>query len=61
MNRDPLLSMNDAAEILAISRRHLAFLIARGDGPPIVRLGGRVLIRPDSLAAWLDQREQQAA
>lgn len=61
MNHAPLLSMNDAADILAISRRHLAFLMARGDGPPIVRLGGRVLIRPESLAAWLDERENRAA
>jgi excisionase family DNA binding protein len=61
MNHAQLLSMNTAAEILGISRRHLAFMLARGDGPPVVRLGSRVLIRPDSLAAWLDQREQQAA
>jgi len=61
MNHAQLLSMNTAAEILGVSRRHLAFLMARGDGPPVVRLGGRVLIRPESLSSWLDEREQKAA
>jgi len=56
-----LLRLEEVAEILAVSRRHLAFLMARGDGPPVVRLGGRVLVRPESLAAWLDERESRAA
>lgn len=50
-------SIEEAARRLGISKRHLIGLLHRGDGPPVVRLGRRVMIRPAALAAWLDARE----
>jgi predicted DNA-binding transcriptional regulator AlpA len=39
------LSIKGAAEEVGISTRHLRRLIANRDGPPMVRLGDRTLIR----------------
>ena len=54
------LSLNETAQEVRISRRHLATLIKRGDGPPTVRLGKRVLVRRNALDRWLQAREMGA-
>jgi excisionase family DNA binding protein len=52
-----VITLNEAAAAARISRRHLHTLISRGDGPPVVQLGRRKLIRLDSLDAWLKAQE----
>ena len=58
---DPMLativSLHEAAESLSISVATLRRAIARGDGPPVVRLSQRrVGIRCSDLRSWLDAR-----
>lgn len=55
------LTLEDVADILRVSRRHMAYIMARGDGPPVLRLGRRVVVRPEALAAWVIEREERAA
>lgn len=60
-NFDPtpatVVSLPEAAEALSISVATLRRTIARGDGPPVVRLSQRrVGIRSGDLRAWLDAR-----
>jgi len=52
------LSVKGAAEAVGISIRHMRRLIANGDGPPVVRLGDRTIIRRQALAEWLKSREE---
>jgi len=51
-----LLNARQAAAMLNISTRMLYTLLRQG--LPSVKLGGRRLFRPESLAAWVAQREQ---
>jgi excisionase family DNA binding protein len=51
------LTIAAAAAIIGVSKRHLEKIIARGEGPPVVRLGRRAIIRRISLERWLDERE----
>jgi excisionase family DNA binding protein len=55
------LSIKGAAEEVGISPRHLRRLIAKQEGPPLVRLGNRTVIRRQALAEWLKSREDAAA
>jgi excisionase family DNA binding protein len=50
----------EAADLIRVSRRHLQKLMASGDGPPVVQLGRRKIIRLDALRHWLVAREQVA-
>jgi excisionase family DNA binding protein len=52
-------NLDETAEAVGVSRRHLATLIKRGDGPPIVRLGRRIVVRRTALASWLAARESR--
>jgi excisionase family DNA binding protein len=52
------LSIKGAAELVGISPRHLRRLIANQEGPPLVRLGTRTVIRRQALADWLDKPER---
>ena len=52
------LSARDAARALGICRRTLHTLTQEGD-LPVVRVGRRLLYRPESLRAWLAAREQR--
>jgi predicted DNA-binding transcriptional regulator AlpA len=53
------LRVDAAASYLGISVSALAKMRMRGDGPPFVKLGRRVVIyRMSDLAAWLDQRQR---
>ena len=51
---EALMSEGDAAKALALSPRTMEGKRLRGDGPPFVKLGGRVLYRPSDLAAWVE-------
>ncbi len=55
-----LLTLEEAADRLRVSRRHLATIMASGDGPPVVGLGRRRLIRAAALAEWVARRERSA-
>ena len=49
-----------AAKTIGITGRHLRGLIAKGHGPAPIRLGRRVLFRPETVQAWLLEREAAA-
>ena len=51
------LTILEAAAALKVSRRHLQSLLAKGEGPPVIRLGRRRIIRRDALNHWLAERE----
>lgn len=59
-SHDTLLTLNEAADRLRVSRRHLSAVMASGDGPPVVPIGRRRLIRAGALQAWLAERERAA-
>jgi excisionase family DNA binding protein len=50
-----ILTRDEAAKKARISTRYLDQQIAKGAGPAITRIGGRVLVRTDALQDWLDQ------
>jgi excisionase family DNA binding protein len=54
------LTIDEAASVIRVSRRHLHKLMADGDGPPVVQLGRRKIIRRQALREWLEAREQVA-
>ena len=51
------LSIAAAAAIIGISKRHLEKLIARGEGPAVIKLGRRSIIRRETVSRWLAARE----
>lgn len=51
------LTISEAADFIRVSRRHLQKLMADGDGPPVVQLGRRKIIRREALRQWLVSRE----
>lgn len=51
------IGISTAAQIVGISERHLKRILAKGEGPPSVRLGRRRLFMPETLRAWLKSRE----
>jgi excisionase family DNA binding protein len=51
------LTIEETAEVLRVSRRHLHKLMADGNGPPVVRLGRRKIIRREALQQWLLNQE----
>lgn len=54
-----LLPKPEAARRLAISVRTLERQIDAGTGPAVTRIGSRVLIPEDALAAWVAARTEQ--
>jgi hypothetical protein len=64
-NTEPLLSdyltQIQAATELKVTERTLDRWQRLREGPPITRLGRRILYRRSSLQAWLRSREQQRA
>jgi excisionase family DNA binding protein len=60
---DPLLSdyysHEEAANELDVTRRTLDRWERLGEGPPITRIGRRILYRRSSLQAWLGARERK--
>lgn len=56
-----LLTEDEAAQRLRVSRRHLQRLVELGEGPPRTRLGDRRIAYPlDGLIAWVQQRTTAA-
>jgi len=49
-----LLRRSEVEEQYGIPKRFLEIAIARGDGPPVVRLGRSVLYRVCDIQSWLD-------
>ena len=54
-NLPPLLTVDDAAQLLRTTRKAVYVMIERGQLPGVTRLGRRVLLRSDRLLEWLDQ------
>jgi len=64
-NSEPLLSeyftQEEAASELKVTERTLDRWQRLREGPPITRLGRRILYRRSSLQTWLHRRERDAA
>lgn len=52
----PLMPERPAAAYLCISHRTLQGRRVRGDGPPYVKLGARVLYRKTDLDDWIESK-----
>ncbi len=48
-----VLTLAEAAGMLRVSQRHLFKIMADGNGPPVVSLGRRKVIRREALQQWL--------
>jgi excisionase family DNA binding protein len=55
------LTISEAADAIRVSRRHLQNLCQKGEGPPIIHLGRRRIIRREALNQWLAEREVASA
>jgi predicted DNA-binding transcriptional regulator AlpA len=56
-----LLTPQDAAQMLRVSRQHLARLRVEGGGPPFVKLSHRVVAyRPSDVEAWVAARVRRS-
>jgi len=55
------LTIEEAAEALRVSQRHLHKILADDNGPPVVRLGRRKIIRREALHQWLLNQEASHA
>jgi hypothetical protein len=53
------LTFDDAAALVGVSKRHIQNPIVRGEGPPVIKLGHRSVVRRRSLLRWLESREEQ--
>lgn len=61
MNEDIYLRPKEAAEILRLSTSTLAKMRLRGDGPPYVKSGNKVVLYYSSdLHEWLAQRRRRS-
>jgi predicted DNA-binding transcriptional regulator AlpA len=57
LNPDRLLSRDEVEVLFGISRRYLEVSAVRGDGPPMIRVGSRMVrYRVADLREWLDAR-----
>lgn len=56
----PLLSNSDAPLALDISQSNWEILKARGEGPPMFDIGGRVFVSTKALRDWLEYRASEA-
>lgn len=61
MTNDPsrLLTVEEAAARLSVSKSHLNKLRIAGGGPPFVKIGARVAYDQADLATWLDGQKRQ--
>ena len=51
------LTLAEAVDVLRVSLRHLQNLLRQGEGPPVIHLGRRRIIRREALDQWLAGRE----
>ena len=57
LNPDRLLNRDEVEVLFGISRRYLEVSAVRGDGPPMIRVGSRMVrYRVADLRGWLDAR-----
>jgi excisionase family DNA binding protein len=58
---DTLLTRDDVAKILGVTRDHFDRMRRAGDGPKETRLGHRILrFRPQDVDAWLVSKQNAA-
>lgn len=55
-NQNPTLLTRDAAPYCGYSERHFIRMRQLGEGPPYLRMRGKVLYRQSDLDAWLDSK-----
>jgi predicted DNA-binding transcriptional regulator AlpA len=56
-NASEVLTLAEAAGALRVSQRHLFQILADGNGPPVISLGRRKVIRREALQQWLLNQE----
>ncbi len=49
-----LLNRSEVEQYFGVSKRYLEICVARGDGPPIVRIGRLVRYRQQDLQSWIE-------
>jgi len=54
-----LLTIPQVAKSLGISRAMVYSLLAKGKGPPVVRLGRAVRVSVVSLQKWIEEQERE--
>ena len=55
---NPLLTINEVAEVLGVSRQRLYQWRHQGKGPPAIQLEGRLLrFDPTELDRWIEQQQ----
>jgi len=57
---DKLLTIKDFCDAARITDRTYRNMRDRGDVPPCFKIGRRILMRPDAVAAWIEERETTA-
>lgn len=58
---EPLaLNIPDLAKAAGVSVRHVYSMMKRGEGPPVVKLGRRRVVRREAAEAWLRSMEKAA-
>ena len=55
-----VLTKDEAAKRACISRRFLDKRIKSGEGPDVMHIGTRALVRSDALQAWLERLSAQS-
>jgi predicted DNA-binding transcriptional regulator AlpA len=53
-----LLDTIEVARLLGISAHQMYRMRAKGDGPPVVKIGGVYRYRPEAVEQWLRAQEQ---
>lgn len=54
-------SVDEFAKLIGVSPRFIYLAVERGEGPPLVRVGKRTLVRREAAEEWLRSREQSCA
>jgi len=54
-NDDPVMPTSPAAEHCGYSGRHFHRMRAQGEGPPYIKVRGKILYRQSDLDRWLDE------
>ena len=58
--RRPPLTVRAAATYSGLTEGYLNKRRVSGDGPMFLKIGGRVLYKPDDLDAWLDAHKRRS-
>lgn len=57
-DNDPLLTVDELAAYLSISKQSVYILRHRRKAPPAIKFGGMVRFRKSAVDAWLKEREE---